>query len=302
MLSKLKLSYFVFFLMIITGSSYAQQIDTLVFKNLSVLPHNSTVLDETIEELSGIEYTGNGNYYYVIPQSRKNTHVFLAEITLSDSSMTVNFDSVLYLNHGSLEAESIRINPQDKQLYIAEEGKGVSYVYRLNSKNQLEVVYASTSEQRHNRGYEGLCFSPNGDTMYIGLERPKSGNITNIIAYDLKEKREKTYTYHLDILPEDKCDDNGITELLTLNDSTLLVVERAYLGPKGNSVRVYKTLIPNKGTEIIKVKLLTSFSASPELDNIEGVSFSASGKALIFISDNNGNPYQQTLFINMKIK
>jgi hypothetical protein len=138
--------------------------------------------------------------------------------------------------------------------------------------------------------------------MYIGLERAKFGSTTNIIAYNLTNKEVKTFTYNLDILPNDSLNDNGITELLTLNDSTLLIVERAYLGSKGNSIRVYKALIPKKGNEVLKIKLLTNFSASPEIDNIEGVSFSASGKELIFISDNNGNAHQKTLFISMGIE
>jgi hypothetical protein len=226
----------------------------------------------------------------------------LAKIDVIDTGMTVKFDSVIYLNHGPLEAESIRINPKNQHVYIAEEADGTSYIYKLNAEKKLNVVYTSTAEQRHNRGYEGLCFSPDGEVVYMGLERPKSGDITNIIAYNLTDNTEKVYNYSLDILPDDKRADNGITELLTLNDSTLLVVERAYLGPKGNSIRVYRALIPSEGNEIIKDKLLTDFSASPELDNIEGVSFSASGKDLIFISDNNGNPYQKTLFIRMAIE
>ncbi len=280
----------------------AQNIDTLIFNGVSIIPHNEKSFDETIEELSGIEYTGSGNHYYVIPQSRKKAYIFLAEIIVSDSEMIVHFDSILYLNHGSLEAESIRINPKDKQIYIAEEADDTSYIYRVNSKNELEVVYTSRAEQRHNRGYEGLCFSLDGEVMYMGLERSKSSDATNIIAYNLADKSEKIYTYYLDVLPDDKRKDNGITELLLLNDSTLLVVERAYLRTKGNFIKIYRALIPSEGSEIVKEKLLTDFSDSPEIDNIEGVSFSASGKELIFVSDNNGNQHQKTLFISMSIE
>ncbi len=303
MLNRLKKGIYVFLMMLLSGGSYAQLIDTLVFEDISVFPHNTMCRGETLQELSGIEYTGSGNYYYVIPQSKKKAHIFLAKIVRTDTAITVNFDSIIYLDYGPLEAESIRVNSKDQQVYIAEEGNGTSYIYRINSKNALEVVYTSTTKQRHNRGYEGLCFSPDGAIMYMGLERPKSGNITNIIAYNLATKNETVYNYTLDVLPNDKRADNGIAELLTLNDSTLLVVERAFLGPKnGNSVRVYKALISANSNEIIKVKLLTNFSASPKIDNIEGVCWSASGKELLFISDNNGNSYQQTLLISMKVE
>ncbi|MCF6351647.1 MAG: esterase-like activity of phytase family protein [Cyclobacteriaceae bacterium] len=299
----LKIALIAFFFVLRIGDAQAQEIDTLVYAGISIISHNKVLGKEVIQELSGIEYTGTGNTFYVIPQSKKRGHIFLGTILFLDTGMEVTFDSILYLNHEPLEAEAIRINPNDKQLYIAEEGDRTSYIYRVKKDYTLEIIYTSSAAQRHNRGYEGLCFSPDGAIMYMGLERPKSGNITYIIAYDLATKNEKVYNYPLDVLPNDKRADNGITELLTLNDSTLLVVERAYLGSKNsNSVRVYKAIIPSNSNDIKKVKLLTNFSASPKIDNIEGVCWSASGKELIFISDNNGNPYQQTLFISMKIE
>lgn len=281
----------------------AQVIDTLIFSGIEIIPHNSTFRDEPIEELSGIEYTGVDNSYYVIPQSRSKAHLFLCSITMEPNGIKVEFDSIIYLKHGPLEAESVRVNPANNLLYIAEEGNGTSYIHQVDKDLGLKTVYTSTKEQRYNRGYEGLCFNPKGTIMYLGLERPKDGNMTSIVAYNLANKIEVSYSYALDILPLDDRKDNGITELLTLNDSTLIVVERAFLGSKnGTSIRVYKARIPKKGNEIKKVKLLTTFSASPEIDNIEGVTFSASGAELIFISDNNGNKHQQNLFISMRIE
>ncbi len=281
----------------------AQSIDTLVYHSTKIIPFGTSFDKEIIEELSGIEYTGKANEYYIIPQSRKKAYFFRSTLTLSRSEVEVKFDSVIYLNHAPVEAESIRINPKDNQIYIAEEGNGTSYVFRVNAMQKLETIFTSTKEQRYNRGYEGLCFSPNGELMFMGLERPKTGDTTNIIAYNLETHSKVVYNYALDVLANDKRNDNGITELLTINDSTLLVVERAYLGAKfGSSIRVYKASIPSEGNRIIKTKLLTNFSSAPQIDNIEGVTYSASGKELIFISDNNSNPNQQNLFIVMKIE
>ncbi len=289
--------------MLVGAYSTAQEveIDTLIFKGIAIIPHEMQFGNETIEELSGIEYTGVGSRFIIIPQTKKKAYIFLGNIIITDAEIKVDFDSVIYLDHGSLYAESVRINPKDKQLYIAEERDKTSIIYKINPVLTLQSIFTSTKKQRHNRGYEGLCFSADGNIMYIGLERPKSGDITNIIAYNLTDKTEIVYDYPLDILPNDKEADNGITELLSLNDSTLLVIERAYLGSNENSVRIYKVRIPKEGNEIKKVKLLTDFSASPEIDNMEGVAFSASGKELIFVSDNNANSYQQTLFIVMSI-
>lgn len=281
----------------------AQSFDTLVYHSTYTIPFNTIYNNEPIEELSGIEYTGNNSQYYLIPQSRNKSHFFLYSIYVLDDSMYVKIDSVLYLDHGPLEAESIRINPKNKQIYIAEEGNGYSHIYRLNDENKLDTVYSSALPQKTNSGYEGLCFNTTGTKMYISLERPKNAIASQIIVCDLENNNEVIYDYFLDDLPLDRNKDNGITELLYIDDSTLLVVERAFLGAKhGMSVRVYKVRIPSNREVIKKIKLLTNFSGIPAIDNIEGVTYSASGKELIFISDNNANHHQQTLFICMKIE
>ena len=281
----------------------AQSIDTLIYVGDYTIPFRTVYKNQIVEELSGIEYSGNNKQYYLIPQSRNKTHLFLSSINLSATGLEVTMDSVIYLEHGPLEAESIRVHPKSGQLYIAEEGNGTSYVHVINEKNELTTVYSSTEAQRHNRGYEGLCFNTDGSRMLMGLERAEKGDVTHIISLNLEDRSEIVYDYKLDILTDDKKKDNGITELLMINDSTLIVVERAFLGPEnGTSVRVYKAKIIEKNSVIEKIKLLTTFSASPEIDNIEGVTFSASGKELIFVSDNNGNKHQKNLFICMKIQ
>ena len=161
----------------------------------------------------------------------------------------------------------------------------------------------------HNSGFEGLSFNSSGTKMYVSFERPEiENNVTKIREYDLINDSYVDYKYFLDDVPQDTKKDNGITELLIVNDSTLIVVERAYLRSVGKtSVRVYEARIPgnNKNIDSIeKTQLLTRFNDLPdgyELDNIEGVCFSASGKELIFISDNNKRRTQQTQFICMKI-
>ncbi|MCB0497578.1 MAG: esterase-like activity of phytase family protein [Cyclobacteriaceae bacterium] len=280
----------------------AQTIDTLVFCGLDSIAFNASFNGVVIEELSGIEYTVHSNNYLLLPQSKKNTHLFVAKIQ-TGNKFSVSVDSLIFLSVPQLEGESVRINPADKHMYIAEEEDNKSFIYKVDKKNELKKIFSSKGKLRHNKGYEGLCFSPDGTTMYIGLESPLKGNISTITAVNLETGKQKVYNYSLDILEHDTKSDNGITEILTLNDTTLIVVERTYMGPKyGNSIRIYKAVIPQSGNEIIKEKLLTNFSASPYIDNIEGVTFSASGKELIFVSDNNGNPRQRTLFICMKIE
>lgn len=283
-------------------STYSQTIDTLIFCGIDTVAYQAKFGGFEIEELSGIEYSGQNNKYILIPQSRQSTHLFVASIE-TEKGVSVSIDSIAFLNIPTLEGEAIRINPLDGKLYLSEERNDASVIYEVDENNNLKPIYSSTGPFRHNSGFEGFCFSPYGKKMYVSLERPLHGNVTTITSIELSSGTEKLFTYTLDILENDKKSDNGISEILTVNDSTLLIVERAFLGPKfGNSVRVYRTLIPSSGNTLIKEKLLTNFSASPLLDNIEGVCYSASGDELIFVSDNNGNSHQRTLFICMKIE
>ena len=280
----------------------AQTIDTLIFCGIDSIGFQQEYKGYKIEELSGIDYSGYADQYLLIPQSKDHTHIFISSIKINEG-LSVTFDSTITWNVPSLEGESIRINPASNKIYVAEETNEASYIHEVNERGELKTVYSSKGPFRHNSGFEGLCFSPDGQTMYVSLERPLKGNVTTITSVDLTLGNEKSYTYSLDVLPKDKRSDNGISEILTVNDSTLLIVERAFLGPRyGNSIRVYRALIPDSGTEIVKEKLLTDFSASPLLDNIEGVCYSVSGNELIFVSDNNGNSHQRTLFICMKIE
>ena len=116
--------------------------------------------------------------------------------------------------------------------------------------------------------------------------------------------------------------DNGVSEILALNDHQLLVIERSGRNVSAGfndwdySVRVYMVDLntasdiknidslqdwPNKSTlQPVSKKLLIDFADyTSSADCIEGVTFGPEidgHTSLIFVSDNNFQPHQQTKF------
>lgn len=285
-------------------------IDTLTYCGIDSISYSLTYMGTTVEGLSGIEYTGNENRYYAISDEphKDKAHYYIFSIKITSDSFEVYIDSVLFIKKNWVRGEAIRKNPNSGFFYIVDERKGKSFIHKILENGELETIFSA--DHIYNSGFEGLCFSQDGTKMYVSFERTDNeDNVTKIREYDLNNNSFLDYKYVLDNVPNDIEKDNGITELLTVNDSTLIVIERAYLKEeKRTSVRVYKTRIPGviENSDLIeKTKFLTSFNDLPneiKLDNIEGVCFSAGGKELIFISDNNKRRLQQTQFICMKIK
>ena len=288
-----------------------QTIDTLIFCGMDSLDRQETF----VSQLSGIDYSGHGDIYYAMPECEgSKAHYFLFSISHTDHGLQAVIVDTIYLNSklDTLEGESIRRHPETGQLYIVEERiTYVSNVFKVDQKGRLQNVYTSNPRLiQFNKGFEGLSFNSDGSKMLIALERlAEDVHFTRIIEYAERRQSQRVFIYPLDNIPGDESD-NGITEILHFNDSTLIVVERAYVKSAGKtSVRVYKVVLPNEFSnhtaQISSKKLLTQFENCPvpKTDNIEGVTFSASGRELIFVSDNNNNPkYQQTQFICMKIE
>ncbi len=278
------------------------RLDTLVYIDHVVVPHGLAVEGTIVQEISGIEYTGNKSQYLLMPQTVGNSYLYLCSIQLVDNKLHYEFDGVLPFNGNGFDGESVRKHPLDGALYLSEE-TSETRVCRLDEAGNTSNIYKWEGALRRNSGFEGLCFSATGAFMYVSLERSFDPSQTIIVEYSQTDQSVKEYTYPLDLVPNDLKADNGVTELLWLDDGMLLVVERAFLGKQlGTSVRVYKVELPhNEGELIRKVKCLTDFRMVDKLDNIEGVAVSASGRELLFISDNNGRKHQQTQIVAMAI-
>jgi len=291
------------FILLIT-QSFSQHIDTLIFCDYKIIPPHYQLKGTSVEEISGIEYAGVPGKYFLLPQTDYAPHYFLCTIQEQNNQITWYFDSIITIKAKDFDGESIRLNQKTNELFLAEELKKQSFIKKFDSKGNIKTILKSDSLQKYNRGWEGMCFNPDFTDLFISTERTYDLKNTHILKYNLKNHNIDTLLYQLDLLPDDTRLDNGITEILCVNDTTLLVLERAWQKSiKHTSVRVYKTEINYTTKEIKKSKLLFNFDNlyfNP--DNVEGMTFNSDRTKLLFITDDNKNKHQQTQIICFKIQ
>ena len=290
------------FLFVLNAGSQVRFVDSLIYINTITVPHNYPVMGTQVYEISGIEYSGNGSQYLLLPQTKHKSYLYLCTIELEGFLVNYHFDGIVPFNAGGFEGESIRRRPGTSDLYLTDENAD-SKVYHLDKSGDLVLVYKSEIPLTENSGFEGMCFNDDGDKLYLSYERTSDPYETTIVEFDLDSGKTRNYSYKLDMVYGDRKNDNGISEILWIGKNSVLVIERAWLGrDAGTSVRVYRATFPETGNEMIKSGLITNFSFIRNLDNVEGVSFSASGNELYFITDNNGSKRQETQIICMKIQ
>ena len=247
--------------------------------------------------------------------------------------------------------ESINIDPVDGSIWYTSEGDrslGINpSVKHAASDGQLlstlplpERYNVSPTEEigpRNNNVFEGSAFSPDGQSLWVSLEGPlyqdgslptiDSGAFTRITQYDRSGNVLAEYAYPVDPIPAapgpGRTADNGVTEILAVNDQKFLVIERAGVpdenGNFKNYIRIYEINI-NGASDISNIDSLQENKFKPvkkrlildlnelglsKLDNIEGISWGpklANGNdSLVLVSDNNFNSTQVTQFLTFEV-
>ena len=209
---------------------------------------------------------------------------------------------------------------------------------RLRRELPLPARYHTTPGHglRDNLGFEGLGLTCDGRYLFAGIENAlvQDGPVADVgvtsPARLLRFDREKggppaEFVYQVEaVAPPPPGDnayrDNGISDLLPLDDSRILVLERQFVEGGGNTVRIYavslegatdvSTLESLQGASFVPVKkalLLDLADAGIPLENFEGMSFGPSlpdGRStLVLVSDDNFNPAQNpTTFLVFAIE
>ena len=249
------------------------------------------------------------------------------------------------------DPESIRRDPETGNLWWTSEGDrklGASPFLRVAAPDGKQVndvpvpaIFAMNKDQeigpRHNNAFEGLSFAPDGKSVWLAMESalyqdgpiatPSAGAIARLTRLDRDGNVLAQFAYPLDpiqAVPTGKNGDNGVSEILVLDDHRALVLERS--GVEGADgiwtlyIRIY-AIDTTGATDVAAVPALANANYIPvakrlvidlaktaevgRVDNIEGMSWGpvlADGKrSLVLVSDNNFNPAQITQFMAFEI-
>lgn len=241
------------------------------------------------------------------------------------------------------DPESFRVDPQGGGLWWGSEGdraKGLTpFVARMATDGVSNLILPTpatfkmspTEEKgsRNNATFEALSFASDGKSLWVGMEAPiyedgtlptlSSGSVSRFTQMDRTGKVIKQVAYPIDPIPAapaaGKNADNGVSEMLAINDHQFLVIERSGVqGADGlyvNYIRLYE-VETNDATDVSSLTSLTGATYKPvrkrlvldlntlglrKIDNIEGMTWgpklSNGNDTLVLVSDNNFNTTQQ---------
>lgn len=251
-----------------------------------------------------------------------------------------------FKRHGGVvpDFESARVDPRDGSIWYTSEGDvpaGLppfvrhakadgTFLSELPLPPMFDVSADRKAGPRNNQGFEGLSFAPDGNSLWVSMEgpmiqdgalpNPHTGAVTRITRFDRDGKVLGQFAYPLEAIPatpgKGKFADNGISEILALSDSRVLVMERSGVqaddGTFQDFVRIYE-ITTDGASDIQKLAMLDGATYTPlkkrlvldvndlqlpRVDNLEGISLGPvlpNGHAsMVLVSDDNFGKDQVT--------
>ena len=310
--------------------------------------------------ISGLDYDPTTGHYWAISDDRSQkapARMYELAIDIQQGQLRrVDVVRTLTLKDsngqpfaaGTVDPESVRIGP-NQQLYWTSEGSaqgGLPTVIRAADRNGGWVKEWPTpkgffptkdrkSGIRDNLAFEGLTVLPSGD-MLAGMEAPlqqdgpvaslTQGSLSRFVRFDTNTGQPSAeYVYPVSPIPQPALkppysSDNGVSEILALDDHRLLAIERSYASGYGASVKVFladiagatnvlplaslsdasQQIVPIRKSQLIDFRALGLVP-----DNIESVALgrAADGsEVLVFASDDNFSARQKNQFYAFKVE
>jgi hypothetical protein len=185
---------------------------------------------------------------------------------------------------------------------------------------------------RDNLAFEGLALNASGTQAWVAMENAlqqdgavpslaSGGGPCRFTLFDVATGTAlRQIAYPADAIPAAPLipgtyADNGVSEILLLDDDSLLVLERAYMAGRGNSVRLYR-IDTRSASDTLALDALTTANHQPavkqrvadfsdfagaglaHIDNLEGMCWGPrlpdGQRTLWVVSDDNFNPGQVT--------
>lgn len=258
-----------------------------------------------------------------------------------DDRRTVDPEGVRVAPNGNLYVSSegnFSANPDALfQPFVREMTLDGGFVREFDTPVQFDYVDGSTTGGRSNKLFEALAVTPDGHLFTANedaliqdgpITSLANGSVVRVTKLDpVSGGAVAQYAYELPPIPVDAVPgapfgpDNGLPELLAVDDDSFIGVERAFAFGVGNTIRLTLTEIGPETTDILGVDGLIGAAYTPmsrdlllemplvfegvTLDNIEaaawGPTLANGSRTLVLAADNNFNAAQRTLFMAFEV-
>lgn len=254
--------------------------------------------------------------------------------------------------HGVVaDLETVRVDPRDGSIWMGSEGDialGLKpfvrqaradgrHVAELPLPAMFDIDPAHKVGPRNNQSIEGMSFAPDGKSLWVSLEgplyqdgplpTPAAGAVNRITRFGRDGRVIGQYAYPLGAIPAtpgpDKYADNGVSEIVALSATRLLVLERSAVEDNAGVYQVYVKIFEIETAGATDVQALTSLPGAsyapvskrlvldlnslnlPKVDNLEGMALGpllANGHAsLVLVSDDNFSKTQVTQLLVFEV-
>ncbi|MFE3021899.1 esterase-like activity of phytase family protein [Streptomyces sp. NPDC059256] len=309
-----------------------------------------------IEQLSALALTGEGTEAIAV-RDQGGTHVF--RLTLGREAPHTLRPEVrhqprtLYTPEGrdfpKFDGEGLVIERDGRTILVSEERGPSIRRFRLSDGRQLgeplplPKVFrpppAPGGRADGTRNLESLTATPDGKHLFAGMEGPLLGDDGKSGAHRVRIQsyRGESGSHYTPSIQYGYPTDQGyyLTELIAVDDTRLLALERGYMNGLGSGVRVYKVdldgatnvdgQILDTGHEdrLVDKELLFDLASCPPgdlkkrqgqpnplMENVEGMALGPpitgtyrGRRALYLVADNNSRPrYQSTRIYSLAVR